>query len=208
MFDPEYLSTADELCAVVREFGTRQWCLGTGGNFSVRLDAQTCLISQSGREKSSLVPDDLMVCDMDGNAGDSRAKPSAEMPLHLALYRRDASIGAVFHTHSVEATVLSRRAGRVWILSGFEMQKTLAGQHTHRDSVTLPVFANDQDMDALAAEVLNTLPEVDNPAPGFLVRGHGLYAWGRSIAEAKRHVEGLEFLVSCSWQEQLARVAP
>ena len=113
MFDPEDLSTADELCAVVREFGTRQWCLGTGGNFSVRLDAQTCLISQSGREKSSLVPDDLMVCDMDGNAGDSRAKPAAEMPFHLALYRLDASIFAVFHTHSVEATVLSRRAGRV-----------------------------------------------------------------------------------------------
>jgi methylthioribulose-1-phosphate dehydratase len=40
-------------------------------------------------------------------------------------------------------------------------------------------------------------------ACGFLVRGHGLYAWGETLAAAKRHVEGLEFLLSCLWQERL-----
>jgi methylthioribulose-1-phosphate dehydratase len=32
---------------------------------------------------------------------------------------------------------------------------------------------------------------------GLLVRGHGLYAWGRDMAEARRHLEGLEFLFAC-----------
>jgi methylthioribulose-1-phosphate dehydratase len=30
---------------------------------------------------------------------------------------------------------------------------------------------------------------------GFLLREHGLYTWGQSLREAKRHVEILEFLV-------------
>ena len=32
---------------------------------------------------------------------------------------------------------------------------------------------------------------------GLLVRGHGLYVWGRSLDEAKRHLEGWEFLINC-----------
>ncbi len=40
-------------------------------------------------------------------------------------------------------------------------------------------------------------------AHGFLIAGHGLYAWGRDVAEARRHVEGFEFLCECLWQEML-----
>ena len=47
-------------------------------------------------------------------------------------------------------------------------------------------------------------PRPRRGVPGFLIRGHGLYAWGRDIAEARRHVEGLEFLLSCLWQQALA----
>ena len=31
----------------------------------------------------------------------------------------------------------------------------------------------------------------------FILKGHGLYAWGKNISEAKKHMEGLEFLFSC-----------
>ncbi len=32
---------------------------------------------------------------------------------------------------------------------------------------------------------------------GYLVANHGLYTWGRTIAEARRHVEAFEFLFEC-----------
>ena len=32
---------------------------------------------------------------------------------------------------------------------------------------------------------------------GVLIRGHGLYAMGNSVAETRRHIEGLEFLFAC-----------
>jgi ribulose-5-phosphate 4-epimerase/fuculose-1-phosphate aldolase len=32
------------------------------------------------------------------------------------------------------------------------------------------------------------------PFHGFLLSGHGLYTWGRDLAEARRHIEIHEFL--------------
>lgn len=91
---------------------------------------------------------------MDGNAIDSSLKPSAETLLHTALYTLDPQIGAVLHTHSVTATVLSRvTSGDAVNLSGFEMQKSLAGNTTHDDLIKIYAFDNTQDMQALAASV-------------------------------------------------------
>jgi methylthioribulose-1-phosphate dehydratase len=36
------------------------------------------------------------------------------------------------------------------------------------------------------------------PAPSaFLLRGHGVYAWGATVEEAEHVVEALELLMSC-----------
>ena len=192
------------LCRVARLFGERQWCLATSGNFSLRIDARHCLITQSGKDKSVLDPGDLMLCDLDGNALDRALRPSAEAALHTALYRQDARIGAVLHTHSVTSTVLSRALADDLVIRGFEMQKGVSGVRSHEDSVTIALFENTQDMDALATAVIGRLGAGTLTAPGFLVRGHGLYAWGADLAEAQRHIEGFEFLLACAWQERQA----
>lgn len=120
---------ADALCRVARLFGERRWCLATSGNFSARVDKSYCLVTESGVEKSRLTPEDLMLCDLDGAALDADRRPSAETTVHAQLYRLDDSINAVLHTHSVAATVVSRRSGDSLTISGFEMQKApVAGQ--------------------------------------------------------------------------------
>jgi len=197
-------SLALSLCDVARLFGERQWCLATSGNFSARFDGKYLLITQSGKDKSELRPDDLMNCDLEGNPADAKLKPSAETALHACLYRYDANIGAVFHTHSVASTLLSQVAGNAIEISGYEMQKALTGIDSHARRISLLVFDNSQDLPALAAQVPAALKEAANAAPGFLIRGHGLYAWGKDVAEARRHTEGLEFLISCLWQAKLA----
>ncbi len=202
--DNELQPTALALCEVCRALGEKGWCRATSGNFSVRADAMHCLITRSGSDKSRLMPDDLMLCDFNGKAADADALPSAEMPLHTLLYRIDDSIGAVLHTHSVHATVLSLHSGAEILLQNFEMQKALAGISSHDELVAVPVFANTQDMQELAARVEVAWHEDALTVPGFLIAGHGLYAWGRDLREAERHVEGFEFLLACRWQEILA----
>ena len=53
------------------------------------------------------------------------------------------------------------------------------------------------------AQILTNIWQVEKFYYGFLVKGHGLYAWGNSLREAKRHLEGIEFLLSCELQRKL-----
>lgn len=173
------------------------WCPATGGNFSLRTDTGDVLITASGRHKGQLCEADLLRVDLAGAALDSNLKPSAETLLHTRLYRLDEQIGAVLHTHSVSATVLSLVSTGDWLdIEQFEMQKSLAGNHTHDAVIRIAVFDNTQDMQALAQSVAARWQQ-DALSWGLLVRGHGLYAWGRDMAEARRHLEGLEFLFAC-----------
>ena len=197
----EYSEIARQLCSTCHLFGGRRWCLATSGNFSARVDHEQFLISQSGREKSELGPDDLMLCKLSGVATQPEQIPSAETPLHACLYRLDKNIGAVLHTHSVPATVLSREAGACVEITGYEMQKALTGVSSHEATVAVPVFDNDQDMEAMAIRVTYAWREGRILVPGLLIRGHGLYAWGADIATARRHTEGFEFLFECMLNE-------
>ena len=186
-----------ELLDTIRELHRRGWCLATGGNFSRRMTSGTLWITASGLDKGELTEQSFLRADLAGRALDPDVVPSAETLLHARLYALDAKIGAVLHTHSVASTVLSRIEASPWLkLTGYEMQKALAGNTTHRDTVRIRVFDNDQDIGALADAVERAWPhEIDQP--GLLVRGHGLYAWGEDVAAARRHVEGLEFLFAC-----------
>nr|WP_113869182.1 methylthioribulose 1-phosphate dehydratase [Brenneria salicis]NMN92442.1 methylthioribulose-1-phosphate dehydratase [Brenneria salicis ATCC 15712 = DSM 30166]RBP58199.1 methylthioribulose-1-phosphate dehydratase [Brenneria salicis ATCC 15712 = DSM 30166]RLM29117.1 methylthioribulose-1-phosphate dehydratase [Brenneria salicis ATCC 15712 = DSM 30166] len=191
------------LLAACRWIGQKGWCPATGGNMSVRLDEQRCLITESGKDKGSLRQQDFLLVEIAANHVPSGRTPSAETGLHTLLYRTYPQVGAVLHTHSVNATVLSRvEKSAELVLQGYEMQKSLAGQTTHLDRVVIPIFDNDQDIAALADRVA-TFAKHQSLRYGFLVRGHGLYCWGETVTEARRHLEGLEFLFQCELQRRL-----
>ncbi|CTP89007.1 Methylthioribulose-1-phosphate dehydratase [Xanthomonas translucens pv. poae] len=197
-YDTERLRTlAQLLIGNIRELSAAGWTPATSSNFSHRLDAAHAAITVSGRDKGRLVEADIMVVDFDGKAVGSDHRPSAETLLHTRLYRRFPEVGCVLHTHSPVQTIASRLyagAGHVR-LEGYELLKALHGNQTHETAVELPVFANTQDMTVLAAQVDALLDLA--PLWGYLIDGHGLYAWGRDMAEARRHLEAIEFLLHC-----------
>jgi len=200
-FDTERLRhLAGELIPHVRELAQAGWTPATSSNFSHRLDDRHAAITVSGRDKGRLTENDIMVIDLDGKAVDSAHRPSAETLLHTQLYRRFPEIGCVLHTHSQNQTVASRLfagAGHVH-LEGYELLKAFAGNTTHDTELDLPVLPNSQDMPTLAAQVDALLD--DRCMWGYLIDGHGLYTWGRDMAEARRHLEALEFLLGCELQ--------
>lgn len=178
-------------------FHRRGWVLGTGGNFSAVL-ARAPLrlaITASGVDKGALTAEEFLEIDQEARVIRGTGKPSAEALLHVVLVgKRDA--GAVLHTHSVWNTILSEvsaHQGGVAI-TGYEMLKGLRGVATHEHREWLPILENSQDIPALARRLEAAL-ERHPGTHGFLLRGHGLYTWGRDINEARRHVEILEFLL-------------
>ena len=79
-------------------------------------------------------------------------------------------------------------------IQGYEMLKGLQGVRSHEHSEWLPIIRNSQDMPALASTVGDTLTN-NGAIHGFLLERHGLYSWGDNLAQAKRHIEILEFLL-------------
>ncbi|MEO1654049.1 MAG: methylthioribulose 1-phosphate dehydratase, partial [Bacteroidota bacterium] len=200
---PFQQSLHEELIELIRLFHQRGWSLATSTNYSFRNPQQdTITITSSGLDKSKISPGDLMIIDKNGEAieGFLHLKPSAETLIHTFLYE-DTQVNAILHTHSWAGTVLSRffqSQGKIR-MAGYEVLKGLSGLNTHQSHFDLPIFENSQDM----IELCERLREYDQKKGlqyGFLLAGHGLYTWGNSIAEAKRHMETLEFLMECEYR--------
>src|SRR6185369_10834397 len=206
----------DELVSVARGFYGRGWLMGTSGNLSavVQREPMRLAITASGVDKGELRPEQVLLVDENvrvlneartppgflttselTNKSAAANKPSDESLLHVRIVK-ERGAGAVLHTHSIWNTVFSdlyANEGGVRI-DGYEMLKGLAGVKTHEHSEFLPIVDNSQDMSALANTISKTL-NAHKFAHGILIKRHGLYSWGENLAQAKRHIEILEFLL-------------
>jgi methylthioribulose-1-phosphate dehydratase len=202
---PTFRQATAALAEIGRRFYERGWVLGTSGNFSavIARDPLKLAITSSAAHKGRLDAGQFLRIDGDGRveghaAGRtqrSAGKPSAETRLHLEIVGLRAA-GAVLHTHSVWSTILSdhHANARGLAIEGFEMLKGLDGIATHEHREWIPIVKNDQDMTRLAREVRQALGEHPS-AHAFLIAGHGLYTWGRTLDDAERQVEIIEFLL-------------
>lgn len=201
------------LCKAMTRIHQRGWCDGTGGNFScvAGRDPLVLLMAPSGVDKGSVGAGALILVDGQGVVLEGEGRASAETQLHLEIVRCTGA-GAVLHTHSQAGTLLSAlhdpartanadaaRGKNVAYLvhRDLEMLKGLAGVTTHDSMVNVPVLSNDQDLKRLSDQASLHLQEAPH---GLLIAGHGLYAWGRDLNEAMRHLEIHEFLLEQRWR--------
>ncbi|MBL8888777.1 MAG: methylthioribulose 1-phosphate dehydratase [Planctomycetaceae bacterium] len=201
-----------ELVQTGHLFYQRGWSVGTSSNYSVMIDRNPLelLVTASGMHKGRLNASDFVrINDQGRPVVPGQPKSSAETMLHVVAAQKMPEIGCVLHTHSIWGTILGDRffnQGFVPI-NGFEMLKGLAGITTHDVNYQLKIFENTQDIGALSQEVGAWLEQElasGGPGPhGYLIRKHGLYTWGKDVAEAQRHIEIFEFLLECVGRQLL-----
>lgn len=199
---PNIVSAIDGLREVGREFHARGWSVGTSSNYSVVVSREPLelLVTASGKDKGNLQTTDFVRVDADGQpVFDGQPKSSAETLLHTVLASQP-DVGAVLHTHSVWTTLLSQLYADAggFEIEDYEMLKGLEGVKTHQHTEWVEIFDNTQDIASLAEEVAAHLRDPNRRwQHGFLMRQHGLYTWGRTLFEARRHIEIFEFLFEC-----------
>ena len=199
------LDVSQRLAEIGRRFDQRGWMLGTSGNLSgvVGREPLRLAITPSGVSKGELSAEQILEIDAAGVVTQGVGAPSAEALLHVEIVRARGA-GAVLHTHSIWSTLLSDRHAAAGGLSieGYEMLKGLEGVRTHEHKEWIPILDNDQDMSRLAGRLQDAFSQ--NPGcHAFLLRRHGMYTWGDSLAEAVRHVEIVEFLLEVVGRAQL-----
>ena len=105
---PRELALREKIIELCREMNASGLNQGTSGNISARVDGDM-LITPSGIPYESMEPDMIARMGVDDDAGDweGPCRPSSEWHFHRAILRSNDDFGAVVHTHSTFATVLS-----------------------------------------------------------------------------------------------------
>jgi methylthioribulose-1-phosphate dehydratase len=201
-----------ELCRHMYQFG---WASGTGGGFSLR-QGDRIYIAPSGVPKETIAPEEIFVVDpwgavleagvaaTSGSAGLACGAPSggspgspgnlkisACTPLFMHAYTHRGA-GAVLHSHSQNACLASIVSGRVLRVRGLEMVKGITGGHV--DVVhEVPVIDNvpyEHDLADSLRDAMRAYPRSN----AVLVRGHGVYTWGRDWVQTKTQAECYDYL--------------
>lgn len=121
-FSPDIQASIDAVRADVARlhgelvrYGLVIW---TGGNVSGRVPgADLFVIKPSGVSYDDLAPENMILCDLDGNAipgapGSDRA-PSSDTAAHAYVYRHMPEVGGVVHTHSTYAVAWAARGEEI-----------------------------------------------------------------------------------------------
>ncbi len=187
------------MVSIIKGINSKGWSPATSTNYSFRTadENQTFTISKSGKDKQNFTIEDFMEVGLNGEPTTEfeNEKSSAETLIHCFIYKKFPSTKCILHTHSLPSNILPviRSNYKQIVFEGYEIIKGIKGQNSHNTAIHLPVFDNTQDMPELCGNLNERLTELTNF--GFLIFKHGIYAWGDTIFEAKRHLETWEFLL-------------
>jgi methylthioribulose-1-phosphate dehydratase len=196
---PQDEKNLGELSTLVRELNFKGHNPATSGNYSHRStnNLDQAFISESGIDKSQFDATHFIPLNIHTKERPdffSYRKTSDETDLHLAIYR-GTNANCVLHSHMLEALLFSNlyvNQNEIAI-TGLELIKAFKGMTTHEETLIIPVFENTQDIESLGKVVEEVISKMIK-SYGVLLRGHGIYVWGESLKDAKRHLEAFEYL--------------
>jgi L-ribulose-5-phosphate 4-epimerase len=161
------------VCDLHQELVKNRLVVWTAGNVSQRLTFEDgspdlFVIKPSGVSYDDLKPDDMVVCDLDGNVVAGSRKPSSDTAAHAYVYRNMPEVGGVVHTHSNYATA--------WAAIGEAIPCVLTAI-ADEFGAEIPVgpFAKIGD-DSIGIGIVETLR--GHRSPAVLMKSHGVFTIG------------------------------
>jgi L-ribulose-5-phosphate 4-epimerase len=161
------------VCDLHQELVKNRLVVWTAGNVSQRLkfddgSPDLFVIKPSGVSYDGLKPDDMVVCDLDGNVVAGSRKPSSDTAAHAYVYRNMPEVGGVVHTHSNYATA--------WAAIGEAIPCVLTAI-ADEFGAEIPVgpFAKIGD-DSIGIGIVETLR--GHRSPAVLMKNHGVFTIG------------------------------
>ena len=190
-----------KLATLVRVMNSLGHNPATSGNYSLRSKTrpEIALVSESGIDKSKFTEDNFLPLyfetrKMHPDYSDSGRKSSDETDIHLSLYQI-TNANCVLHSHLLDSILFADLFKDLpyATIEGLELLKGFKGIKTHDLKINIPCFDNTQDIALLAEQIKPSILSQKNNY-GLLLRGHGVYVWGESVEEAKRHLEVFEYI--------------
>lgn len=158
----------------------RHYVSGCDGNLSVRLEGRRILTTPTGVSKALLMPDQMVIVDLEGVKLDGTLEPSSEIMMHVMIYKQRPDIGAVVHAHPCAATGMSCAGMSISEPICSELILTLG-------AIPLAPYAI-PGSPALSDSLLPFVADHD----AILMQNHGVVAYGDTLAQAYLNMETVE----------------
>ncbi|KDN87510.1 L-ribulose-5-phosphate 4-epimerase [Kitasatospora cheerisanensis] len=158
-----------------QELVRHQLVVWTAGNVSARVPGRDLLvIKPSGVRYDELTPQNMIVCDLDGNVVEGEHAPSSDTAAHAYVYRHRPDVGGVVHTHSTYASA--------WAARGEAVPCVLTAM-ADEFGAEIPVgpFALIGD-DSIGRGIVETLD--GHRSPAVLMKNHGVFTIGEDAEAA------------------------
>ena len=193
----------NEVLAANLEIQAKKLAILTWGNVSaIDRERGLVVIKPSGVNYGDLRPESLVVVDLDGRTVEGNLKPSSDTPTHLELYKAFPSIGAVVHTHSTWATVWAQ-AGLGIPPLGTTHADYFYGEIPCTRSMRRDEVENDYEKNT-GLVIVECFKGIDpQNIPAVLVRNHGPFVWGDTLARAVENALVLEEVARMAFHSRL-----
>lgn len=181
------------ICELCRGFYAKGWASGTGGGISIR-NGDAIYMAPSGVQKERIQPEDIFILDLEGGllqAPKKALKVSECKPLFMSAFQM-RNAGAVLHSHSVNAMLVTWLYDSHFRCTQLEMQKGIAGVGAF-DTLEVPIIPNTA-RESQLTESLQQAIQANPNTHAVLVRGHGVYIWGKDWIQAKTQAECYDYL--------------
>ena len=169
------------------------------GNISLRKKS-SILIKTSGSKLFSLKNNNIVELGLNEKIYGLSPMPSTDTPTHQEIYKAFEKINCIIHTHSQYATA--------WAQSG-EPIPCLGTTHADYWNGKIPITREltdkeingeyEKETGKVIIEKIEKLNIDPLDCPGILVANHGPFTWGKTIDEAVKHAELLEYIARLAW---------
>src|SRR5947209_870745 len=152
----------------------------TDGNLSVRLDEGRVLVTPTCISKGMMMPEDMVVVDLNGTKLSGTQNPTSEIMMHLTIYRMRPDVNAVVHAHPCTATGFAS--------AGIALDEPLCSEVVITlGTVPLAPYATTGSME-LSDSLRPYIPYHD----AILMANHGAVTYGEDLCRAYMRMEAVE----------------
>lgn len=167
-----YEKKRQELIEYARKMEKYNLVKMSGGNASLRLEDGNVIVTPSAMNYDTIVPEDIVVLDINGNIIEGKRRPTSDLSAILYILQNMPWVNAVIHTHQAKAIAFSLVGDLLPVISSTMVDEI-------KDAVQVAPFT-------ISSDIGMGIETVKHAGKSLCVilKNHGAMAYGKNLDQA------------------------